>query len=99
MNKIFRFVGISTILAGIFALGAVAALAQDPCADVDGQNDLYQNKILPFYKENKDPDVLQKAVDAANQFLEKYGSCEPAKPQTEWMQPTLRLWGDKVIDT
>ena len=95
MNKIFRFVGIGTVLAAMFALGAAAAFAQDACADVDAQNALYQEVIANY----KGPEIakVQKAVDSAKQFLEKYGSCEPAKPQVDWMKPKVPLWEKYII--
>ncbi|MEP6850665.1 MAG: hypothetical protein ABI999_17540 [Acidobacteriota bacterium] len=94
MNKIFRFVGIGTVLAAMFALGAAATFAQDACADVDAQNAKYQ-EVLGNYK-SQDPVVLQKAVDSAKEFLEKYGACEPAKPQVDWMKPKVPVWEKNV---
>ncbi|MEP7076751.1 MAG: hypothetical protein ABI878_13175 [Acidobacteriota bacterium] len=94
MNKIFRFVGIGTVLAAMFALGAAATFAQDPCADVDAQNAKYQD-VLKNYK-TTDPDTLQKAVDAGKEFLEKYGACEAAKPQVDWMKPKVPIWEGNV---
>lgn len=102
MKKILRFVGMGTVLTAMFALGAAAAFAQDDkCADVDGQTALYTT-ITTTYKIGSLPDLqkkidsLQKAVDAGKQFLEKYGSCEPAKPQVDWMTPKIPQWEDTV---
>ena len=88
MNKIFRFVGIGTVLAATFALGAAAAFGQDACTDVDAQNAKYQ-EVLANYK-SQDPAVLQKAVVSAKEFLEKYGACETAKTQVDWMKPKVQ---------
>jgi hypothetical protein len=95
MKKIFRFVGLGGLLTAIFAVGAVASFGQDACADVDGQNALYQNEILPNYP-SKDPAVLQKAIDAGKQFLEKYGACESTKQITDWLKPKVPVWEDRV---
>lgn len=95
MKKIFRFVGLGGLLTAIVAVGAVASFAQDACADVDGQNALYQDQVLKFYK-TEDPDVLQKAVDAGKQFLEKYGSCDSTKQITDWLKPKVPVWEANV---
>jgi hypothetical protein len=95
MKKIFRFVGLGGLLTAIFAVGAVASFGQDACADVDGQNALYQNEILPNYP-SKDPAVLQKAIDAGKQFLEKYGACESTKQITDWLKPKVPVWEQRV---
>src|SRR6185369_3792856 len=94
MNKIFRFVGIGTVLAAMVALGAVAAFAQDPCTDVDAQNAKYQ-EVIANYK-SQDPAILQKAVASAKEFLEKYGACETAKTQVDWMKPKVPIWEGNV---
>jgi hypothetical protein len=94
MKKIFKFVGLGGLLAAIFAVGAVMSFAQDPCADVDGINNLY-NEVLANYK-GPEPEKMQKGVDSAKQFLEKYGSCETAKAQVDWMKPKVPVWEDNI---
>jgi hypothetical protein len=96
MKKIFRLVGFSGLLTAVLAVGAVASFAQDPCADVDAQNALYQ-EVLKNYKSD-DPATLQKAIDAGKQFLEKYGSCEVPKAQVDWVKPKIPAWEKRKAD-
>ena len=97
MKKIFRFVGLGGLLTAIFAVGAVMSFGQDACGDVDGQNALYQDIVLKNYK-SPDPDVIQKAVDAAKQFLEKYGACDSTKEITDWLKPKVPGWETRIIE-
>lgn len=94
MKKIFRFVGIGTVLAATLALGAAVAFAQDACTDVDAQNAKYQ-EVIANYK-SQDPAILQKAVASAKEFLEKYGACETAKTQVDWMKPKVPIWEGNI---
>jgi len=96
MKKIFRFVGLGGLLTAVFAVGAVASFAQDPCADVDAQNSSYQT-ILGTYK-STEPPVLRQAIDSAKQFLEKYGSCEAPKAQVDWMKNNVPKWEIRYKD-
>src|SRR4030095_1981117 len=96
MKKILRLVGFSGLLTAVLAVGAVASFAQDPCADVDAQNALYQ-EVLKNYKSD-DPPTLQKAIDAGKQFLEKYGSCEVPKAQVDWVKPKIPAWEKRKAD-
>lgn len=96
MKKIFRLFGLGGLLTAALAVGAVASFGQDPCADVDGQNALY-NDVLTNYKSN-DPAVIRKAADSAKQFLEKFGSCEVAKAQVDWMKPKVEGWTKRAND-
>ena len=91
MKTIFRTLGFGAVLTALFAVGGISAFGQnDACADVDGMNATYQT-VLDNYK-SQDIAVLQKAVDAAKQFLEKYGSCDVAKQNADWMKPKIATW-------
>src|SRR5215470_10161244 len=96
MKKSFKFVGLGRLLTAMFAVGAVASFAQDPCTDVDGINNLYTEVTTKY--NSKDLTVKQQAVDAAKQFLEKYGACEPAKQQADWMKPKVPAWEKQIAD-
>jgi len=96
MKKSFRFVGFGGLLTALLAVGAVASFAQDPCTDVDGINNLYTEVTTKY--NSKDLTVKQQAVDAAKQFLEKYGACEPAKAQADWMKPKVPAWEKQIAD-
>src|SRR5258708_17784615 len=95
MKKIFRFVGLGGLLTALFAVGAVASFGQDACADVDGQNALY-NTFLAKYKGNIDD--RKAAVEAGKQFLEKYGACDGTKQITDYLKPKLPALEQGIID-
>jgi len=89
MKTIFRTFGLGAVLTALFAVGGISAFGQsDNCADVDGMNANYQ-AVLDNYKS---ADTLQKAVDAGKQFLEKYGSCDVAKQNADWIKGKMPGW-------
>ena len=90
MKTIFRIFGLGAVLTALFAVGGTSAFGQDQCADVDGMNAVYQD-VLTNYKSN-DVAVFQKAIDSGKQFLEKYGSCEPAKQNADWIKGNMPKW-------
>ena len=93
MKTIFRFLSLALVVAA----GAVAGFGQTPaatpdpaCADVDGQNALYQPFLDNYTKKSVDQatvDALGKAVESGKSFLEKYGACESVKPQVDFVKP------------
>ena len=87
MKTIFRSLTIGLILGTIIALGAVAGFAQDPCTDADGQTTL-GDKFRAEYP-SKDIPGRRQAIGTGKQFLEKYGSCEPAKELSDYLKITI----------
>jgi len=96
MKTIFKTLGLGALLTAILAVGSVSTFAQEGCADVDAINALYQT-VLDNYKATE-PAGLQKAIDAAKQFLEKYGSCEPAKQNAEWINKQMPKWEPRLAE-
>lgn len=87
MKKIFRYTYISLLLAAVFAIGASGTFAQDACGDAAGLTALdaqvrekFAVKTIPGRKA---------FVEVSKQFLEKYGSCEPAKELAEWLKTQI----------
>jgi hypothetical protein len=87
MKTIFRSTIATLIFAAILALGAVAAFAQDPCTDADGQTKL-GDEFRAAYPA-KDIPGRQKAIDLGKQFQEKYGSCPSAKELSDYLKTAL----------
>jgi len=94
MKTIFRTLGLSAALAAMLAVGGISAFAQDACGDVDSINALYQS-VLDNYK-STDVAVFSKAVDSAKQFLEKYGTCEVAKQNADWIKANVGKWDARL---
>ncbi len=90
MKTIFRFVKMGLVLTALAAVGATAALAQDPCADTAAINALDAK-----FRENWEKKAWQErqiAVDAGKEYLEKYGNCESVKEIADYLKtaiPTL----------
>src|SRR5437016_966695 len=96
MKTIFRFVSFGVLLAAFIAVGNMAGFAQDPCADTDGMTaldakvrDLITKKTLP---------ELKARVEAAKQFLEKYGACEPQKEFAQYLKDQIPVWEKRATD-
>jgi len=87
MKTIFRSTSFVLLFAAVLALGAVAGFAQDPCGDAEGQT-AAGDKFRELYPK-KDISGRKAAIEAGKQFLEKYGSCEPAKELSEYLKTTL----------
>jgi len=87
MKTIFRYANLGLLVAAILAVGAVAGMAQDPCADADGQT-AANNKITTLFAD-KTIAGRKAYVSAGKEFLEKYGACESAKLLSEYLKPQL----------
>ena len=87
MKTIFRYTNIAVLTAAIFAVGAVAGFAQDPCAEPEVQTAL-GDKFRAEYP-LKDIAGRKKAIETGEQFLAKYGACESAKELAEYLKTTL----------
>lgn len=90
MKTIFRYANIGLLTAVIFALGAVAGFAQDPCADADTleTTSVKVRKDFADYAKAILAD-RQKTVEGGKQFLEKYGACEAAKDLVDYLKRYL----------
>jgi hypothetical protein len=96
MKAILRKLGLGAAVAAFLAVGGTATFAQDACGDVDAINALYQS-IVDTYRA-KDVPTFQKAVDSGKQFLEKYGNCEVAKQNADWIKGNMPNWEKRLAD-
>ena len=92
MKTKVRSIGLAMLAAIFMAAGAGSSFAQAGCDDVDAINGLY-NKVLENYKSNS---TLKVAVDSGKEFLEKFGSCEANKANTDWIRGQMPKWEDRV---
>jgi hypothetical protein len=95
MKTIFRTFGFGVLMAALLAVGGVSAFGQDACGDVDAINAQYQ-VVLDNYKSSDIP-TFQKAIEAAKTFLEKYGTCEVAKQNVDWVKKKLPTWETDLV--
>ncbi|MEO6050117.1 MAG: hypothetical protein ABIP78_02155 [Pyrinomonadaceae bacterium] len=93
MKTIFRYTNTAFLTAALIALGAVAALAQDPCTDADGITAL-GDKFRAQYA-LKGLDDRRMAIDSGKQFLEKYGACEATKELSDYLKLQLPRLDEK----
>ena len=96
MKTIFRTFGLGAALAALLAVGGVSAFGQEQCADVDAMNALYQS-ILETRKATDVP-TFEKTVNTSKEFLEKYGVCDVAKQNVDWVKKQLPNWEKQLGD-
>lgn len=86
MKTIFRYANIGLLTAAVFALGAMSGFAQDVCAETDAAN-----ALRATYEANYKGtiDKRKEAVEAAKQYVMKYGSCPDFKPFTDYLNKYL----------
>ena len=102
-KTIFRLTTAGLVLAAFIALGAAAALAQDPCTDAAGQTAM-QDEYDKLWAGKNDPDVnkaianRKQAINSGKAFLDKYGSCDSAKERADWLKVQLPKQEQAVKD-
>ena len=72
------------LFAAVFTSTATLTFAQDPCADLDANKALYQ-KFLDNYQSNNKTEI-NTAITAANDYVQKYGSCTEYKAQVDYLK-------------
>ena len=87
MKTIFRFTGSAVLAVALLGIGATAVSAQDNCGDADGQAALY-TKFTELYPKTDLPS-RKAAIDAAKEFLQKFGTCEVVKEQADYFKGAL----------
>lgn len=97
MKTIFRLMNNGLILAAVIALATVVGFAQDPCADVDAMNKA-QDNFDTLYANKTDLNVRGQAIQAGKDFIDKYGSCEPAKVRVDWLKLNVPKMEKKLAD-
>ncbi len=76
MKSVFRFLGLGVLAATFTAAGAGDAFAQNVCDEVDAKQATYKK-----FTDNFDKALAQRkvAVEAAKEYIEKYGTCADDK--------------------
>lgn len=87
MKTIFRYTNLGLLLVVMMAMGTVAAMAQDPCTDVEGMTALGDKVRAEFAV--KTIDGRKAFLESGKQFQEKYGKCEPGKELDAWLTTTM----------
>lgn len=96
MKTIFRSFGMGLALASIIAVGAAASFAQDPCTDAAGQGALY-DKFLEAFKV-KTIEGRKAFTELGKQYVEKYGTCEATKTNTDYFNTNIPKWEKTIKD-
>ena len=83
MKSVFRFLGLGVLAATFTAAGAGDAFAQNVCDEVDAKQATYKK-----FTDNFDKAIPQRkiAVEAAKEYIEKYGACETDKAQVDYLK-------------
>lgn len=97
MKKIFRRMNIGLILAAVIALGAVAGLAQDPCADVEAMNKAQDDFDVLYKQGAANFDARARAIQSGKEFLEKYSACPPAQVRVDWLKLNIPKMEERLI--
>jgi len=71
-----------------------AGLSPEESRLLNEQNRLYQ--IITTNYRSHDPEILQKVIDAAKEFLRRFGDDPRAKPQVDWMRPKIPIWENQM---
>ncbi|MDM7920756.1 MAG: hypothetical protein QUS14_00535 [Pyrinomonadaceae bacterium] len=95
MKTVFRFVGIAAMAAVFMFAGADSAFAQAECDNATLVTEL-DAKIRENYTKTNDQAALKVAIDAAKQYLEKFGTCDATKDFADWVRPQVPGWEKRV---
>jgi hypothetical protein len=87
MKTIFRYTNPALLMAVIIAFGAAVGLAQDPCADAEGQTALGDKFRTQFA--DKTIEGRKTAIETGKQFLEKYGACPSSEELSTYLKGQL----------
>ncbi|MFT3744299.1 MAG: hypothetical protein QM785_08385 [Pyrinomonadaceae bacterium] len=94
MKTIFRYTNVAVLTAMIFAAGALGTWAQDACGDAAGQTASYDNFLEKF--KVKTIEGRKAFIEAAKQFMDKYGACDSAKENAAYFKAQIPKWEDAV---
>jgi len=96
MKSVFRFLGLGVLAATFTAAGAGDAFAQTACDDADAKQAIYKR-----FTDNFDKAVAQRklAVEAAKEYIEKYGSCADDKAQVDYLKGYIPPTEKLIVDT
>lgn len=87
MKSVFRFLGVGALSIAFVAIGTTNSFAQDVCTDVEAQ----QAKYKEFTDNYQATTVAGRklALNAAKEYVEKYGACPDAKTQVDYFKPYI----------
>lgn len=91
MKAIRRLFGPAAALSAVLAFAAMNAAAQNPCDDAEGMAAL-DAAIRNNYSKSE---TLETALRSAEEYLRKYGECEP-REFSAWLKQNLEKWGREV---
>lgn len=95
MKSIFRFLGLGALAVTFTAAGATNGYAQDACADVEAKQALYAKFTINF---DKTIELRKVALNAAKEYLEKYGSCPDDKQQVDYFKTYIPAAEKQIQD-
>ena len=98
MKTIFRYANLGLLVAAMMAIGAVAGMAQDPCADPE-LTTLGDRVRAEF--DDKSIAGRTKFLASGKQFQDKYGKCEPAQALNTWLtgqMPKTKVTLDALVE-
>jgi len=83
MKSIFRFLGLGVLAVTFTAVGANNIYAQNVCDEADAKQATYKK-----FTDNFDKAIPQRktAVEAAKEYIEKYGACPDDKAQVDYLK-------------
>lgn len=94
MKSVFRFLVVGAAAATFAVAGVNSAYAQDVCADVDAKKVVYE-KFTTNYSGTMEQ--RRTAVNAAKEYIEKYGSCADDAAQVDYFKKYLPA-AEKQVD-
>lgn len=93
MKIVFRQAGAGVFAALLVVLGAVASSAQDPC---DAEAIVAAGDKFRAAHADKSIAGRKAAIQAGEEYLSKFGSCEGAKELADWLKPRLPRFKETV---
>jgi hypothetical protein len=86
MNKVFRFLGLGALAVAFTAAGAATSFAQDPCADSEIPAKTAKYEEFTKNYAGKTSVERKAALNAAKEYVEKYGACVNDKQQIDYFK-------------
>ncbi len=88
MKTIFRVLVLGIFMTAFTAVSFTTVFAQDVCGDLEAKQDLYEKKFQGNFQ-GKTIEQKQTAIDAAKQYIQKFGACEEDKAIIEYLKTTV----------
>ncbi len=84
MKTIFRFLALGILMTVFSAVTVTSSFAQDPAADKAALYKTYMDNY-----ESKEAEKIEIAIQAAKQYVEKYGASDADKEQVEYYKKAI----------